>query len=231
MIYDCQSKKVLRFKNKADEFLKAYTTNDLNRPRNAFLDSHGKIIATVDQLLISPEEVLIVIEAQFEERLRRHLEKYLPLYGTEIKNTDYHIYIDFKSASHDQNPTYEVSTGVLIIVQKAGRMILSSEVLTATVTEEEFCLFRVQNQISVQGVDYDQDVLLNIADEEYVSYNKGCYLGQEIIARIHFKGKPSKKLVVKTDDECNAEERSRLTSKIWDPKKSQNFGFLLIQNI
>ena len=41
-------------------------------------------------------------------------------------------------------------------------------------------------------VDDDEELLLNIFPDGYVSYTKGCYLGQEIIARVHYRAKPSK---------------------------------------
>jgi aminomethyltransferase len=45
------------------------------------------------------------------------------------------------------------------------------------------------------GRDFDAETVLQEADvPEIVSFHKGCYLGQEIVARIHFQGQPSKLL-------------------------------------
>ena len=57
-------------------------------------------------------------------------------------------------------------------------------------------------------------MLLNVADEAWVSYTKGCYLGQEIVARVHFRSKPPKKLVVRSEGEADT---ALLTSKVKDP--------------
>ena len=203
--------------------MKAYTTNAPDRPRNAFVDIHGKIVATADQFLISSEEALVVIEAPFEERLHRHLAPYLFLYGAEIFPSAYRVYFDLESA-------HRPAADETAIAQKAGQLILSPRELPASVSEEAFRLFRVRNRIPLQGVDYDEDILLNVADEEYISYDKGCYLGQEIIARIHFRGKPSKKLLVKAEDECPEADRARLSSRVWDAEKGRFFGFLMAQN-
>jgi folate-binding protein YgfZ len=52
--------------------------------------------------------------------------------------------------------------------------------------------------------DFDADTVLQEIDQpDIVSFHKGCYLGQEIVARIHFQGQPSKllrRLVVSADD-------------------------------
>ena len=45
------------------------------------------------------------------------------------------------------------------------------------------------------GRDFDAETVLQEADVPgIVSMNKGCYLGQEIVARLHFLGQPSKLL-------------------------------------
>ena len=223
MLYACHHKKALLFEPRAPEFLNAYTSNTLERPGNAFVDVHGRIVATADQHVLSGGKVLMVIEARFEERLRRHLEKYAAFFGTRIGETAYRVYFDLDSSARP-------AATDIVIPQKAGRLILSPNDLPAPVAEEEFRLFRVQNGIPLQGVDYDQDILLNVADEEYVSYEKGCYLGQEVIARIHFRGKPSKKLAVISEAECSIADRDRLSSKTWDPRQGKFFGFLFLQN-
>lgn len=48
---------------------------------------------------------------------------------------------------------------------------------------------RVEAGIPVFGIDLDDDVLpQETGFAEAVSYTKGCYLGQEVIARIHYRG-------------------------------------------
>ena len=64
-LYRLNNKLVLRLTPKAGEFLKAYSSNTLGKPRNAFLDIQGKIIATFDQCPLNDDEVFIVIEKQF----------------------------------------------------------------------------------------------------------------------------------------------------------------------
>lgn len=48
---------------------------------------------------------------------------------------------------------------------------------------------RVEAGVPIFGIDLDDDVLpQETGFEEAVSYSKGCYLGQEVIARIHYRG-------------------------------------------
>jgi folate-binding protein YgfZ len=54
---------------------------------------------------------------------------------------------------------------------------------------------RMEAGIARFGRDFDADTVLQEADVPgIVSMHKGCYLGQEIVARLHFLGQPSKLL-------------------------------------
>jgi aminomethyltransferase len=45
------------------------------------------------------------------------------------------------------------------------------------------------------GIDMDETTIVpELGLEGLISYNKGCYIGQEIIARIHFRGHVAKQL-------------------------------------
>jgi folate-binding protein YgfZ len=57
-------------------------------------------------------------------------------------------------------------------------------------------VLRIEAGVARYGVDVtDANVVLEaVREEEAVSYTKGCYIGQEIIARIHWRGHVAKKL-------------------------------------
>jgi aminomethyltransferase len=54
---------------------------------------------------------------------------------------------------------------------------------------------RIENGIPRHGIDIDEETVVPEAGlEGLISYNKGCYIGQEVIARIHFRGHVAKQL-------------------------------------
>ena len=56
-------------------------------------------------------------------------------------------------------------------------------------------VLRMEAGIARFGKDYGPDTVLQELDAaDIVSFTKGCYLGQEIVARIHYLGQPSKLL-------------------------------------
>jgi folate-binding protein YgfZ len=64
------------------------------------------------------------------------------------------------------------------------------------VGQEALEIARIEAGIPREGMDVDENhILLEAGYDQAVSYTKGCYLGQEIIARIHWRGQPAKRLV------------------------------------
>jgi folate-binding protein YgfZ len=70
-------------------------------------------------------------------------------------------------------------------------------------SEDALEAIRIQHRVPRWGREmsessFPQEVGL---DETAVHYAKGCYLGQEAMAKIHFRGKPNKRLALITSDE------------------------------
>ncbi|MFN0087474.1 MAG: aminomethyltransferase family protein [Blastocatellia bacterium] len=60
---------------------------------------------------------------------------------------------------------------------------------------EAFEIARIEAGVPREGVDAGEDyIILESELESAVSYTKGCYLGQEVIARIHWRGQPARRL-------------------------------------
>jgi folate-binding protein YgfZ len=75
--------------------------------------------------------------------------------------------------------------------------VLSAVPLEATLGEEALELLRVEAGIPKFGVDMDEETIPNEAGLEAraISYDKGCYIGQETIARIKTYGHVNRQLV------------------------------------
>lgn len=107
-------------------------------------------------------------------------------------------------------------------------------------------VLRVEAGLPRYGVDAGEtNVVLEVVDEdEAVSYTKGCYVGQEIIARIHWRGHVAKRLaglVFARDTEppadarvreCAAEgarEVGRITSHAFSPRLGRHVALAVIK--
>lgn len=211
-------RKVLSLAPDAGAFLNDYSSNVPGAPHAAFLDREGRIVVTFDQIRAG-DAFLIAIEAPFLGRLRGHLAPYLDLTGVRLaEEPRFKVYFDLDAAA-------AAETGDYLIPQKKGRLLITTREIAATVSPEEFTLFRLKHAIPVQGVDYDREMLLNLGDDSCVSFTKGCFLGQEIVARVHHRGKPPKRLAVVGEG-----AGAPLTSKARDPETGRVLGFSFVPN-
>jgi glycine cleavage system T protein len=91
-------------------------------------------------------------------------------------------------------------------------------------------ILRIEAGVANYGLDMDEtNVVLEAAPDDAVSFTKGCYIGQEIIARIHWRGHVAKKLTGLSFEEqgetkrgdkirtADGKEVGRLTSVTFSP--------------
>jgi folate-binding protein YgfZ len=70
-------------------------------------------------------------------------------------------------------------------------------------------VLRVEAGVARYGADVDAaNVVLEAGSDEAVSYTKGCYVGQEIIARIHWRGHVAKRLTGLVTEDADDEGAS-----------------------
>jgi tRNA-modifying protein YgfZ len=122
-------------------------------------------------------------------------------------------------------------TGVDILCDAAEREITREAVLAAgalPVEEAAAEVLRVERGRPRYGVDLDDTVIPQEAglNERAVSFTKGCYVGQETVARLYYRGKPNRHLRglrLSAPTEPGAELRlgervvGRLTSAVLSP--------------
>lgn len=200
---------VLSIKGNASNFLNGIAANNLDAPQNAFLNQHGRIIATFRQQRISDDEFLISVPAIAKDNLLKHLERYVKLSHVSIAPSDRNTFIDLDTAQTEWTNAPHVGS----------------------VSDEEFTLFRLKHSIPLMGIDYQADeFILNVHEYDYVSYAKGCFLGQEPVAKVHNRAQPSRKLVVAFEDQCASEDKAKMTSKAPDPVSGRIKGFVFVSN-
>ena len=217
------NKRVISLKNGPIPFLNGLTSNDMQAPNNALLNIHGKIIATFAQAKINDEELWICVEEPYVSAVRDHLQKYVTLARVQMSVLERQVYYDLDG---DQ----PLQKDEVAMPQRQGRLIVTPRPLAAEVTEEQFTVFRLKNDIPQLGVDYKDDFILNVSAQDFVSFTKGCFLGQEPVSKVYNRSKPTWKLTVKYEGECTDEERSKMTSKMTDKETGRTMGFIFTKN-
>lgn len=109
------------------------------------------------------------------------------------------------------------------------------------VGEEALEVLRVEAGIPRFGKEFDQQALpQEIGNEAAISYSKGCYLGQEVVARIHYRGKVNRMLhgllltgpPVPSGTELLAEDEDRAVGSmggcVVSPRAERSIGLALL---
>jgi len=143
-----------------------------------------------------------------------HTEKYLKLSKAKWEKLEYLVYVYFDEENRKKKEVThtikkekkerdecekEGENEEIEIKEKKYDIILTKEKRENTLSEEEFTKSRLKNNIPLQTVDYDKEMVLNV-DPSLASLKKGCYPGQEIVARTMNYAKPPKKLIAKNNN-------------------------------
>lgn len=103
-----------------------------------------------------------------------------------------------------------------------------------SISDDLYELLRIESGIPKYGVDMDEMTIVpELGLEGMIAYNKGCYVGQEIIARIHFRGHVAKQLTGLVSEaplpagaelEVEGKNAGRITSTAFSPKLERNIS-------
>ena len=132
------------------------------------------------------------------------------------------------------------ATGFDLIVRRADASRLRQALLGAGATPvgaNTYEVLRIEAAVPRYGLDMDEtNVVTETNLDDAVSYTKGCYIGQEIIARIKYRGHVAKKLtglsfaekvevasgdIVKSSDD---KDIGRITSAAYSPQLKQTIA-------
>ncbi len=120
------------------------------------------------------------------------------------------------------------------------RSFLADENGCVQISDPLYETLRIESGIPKYGVDMDETTVVpELGFEGMISYNKGCYIGQEIIARIHFRGHVAKRLtgimsargIVAGSDVTSADGKpaGRITSVAVSPKLEKTIALAFIR--
>jgi folate-binding protein YgfZ len=173
----------------AVDYLNRMLSNDVPADGSVdalLLTAKARVIAPVLVWRRGDDDVLLLTEPELGEVLRSHLTRMRFAAKCEIETEEHTSTVVFSAAGGIPNRDYGV---------------VASEVLDAdldAVGEEELEGLRIEAGTPRFGREIDERVLPAEAglDERAVSFEKGCYPGQEPIARQRYRGKVNRRLRV-----------------------------------
>ncbi len=206
----------------ADRFswLQGMVSSDVRRMENGESTLHACILNNTGHLLsdailynvsandsklisILPDEgcILMILPAPNVEKISRILERFIIMEDVEIANVTsriYHVsnqgpesvpYDGYLSFPNDRSG----SGGYDLFAEEKNDLTLFG----TEISQETQNLLRIEAGIPKYGVDMDERTIPIETNLEatHISLNKGCYVGQEIIARINSRGHTNRRLV------------------------------------
>jgi tRNA-modifying protein YgfZ len=196
----------------ACDYLQRMVSNDVEALQVG--DSCPALLLTAKARLIAPlvvwrrgeDDYLLLTEPELGETLRAQLARMRLRARCEIEQ--------------EQHDSVLVFGGDGIATDFPGAVELLDSALQPTISEEELELRRIEAGVPRWGRELDDRVLPAEAglDRTHISFSKGCYPGQEPVARLHYRGHVNRTLqVVELDDETTVE---RVTSAARRPDGS-----------
>ena len=205
----------------AAEYLQGQVTNDVESlaPGEGcyatLLTHKGKVIADMRILRADNESLLLDTEPHALPALRRNVDMYsigrdvqlrdetaaraiLSLVGPAARTPldaeppeREHAWVE---GEHGLYVTTDLGVDVICAAEDAEAVKTALGIEPVGLDAAE-CV-RIESGRPRHGLDFDADTIPQEAglNERAVSFTKGCYVGQETVARLHYKGKPNRHL-------------------------------------
>lgn len=251
--FDARGRQQLRVTGPdAGTFVQGMVTNDVlslavgGSCYAAMLTAKGGMVGDVRVLRLENEWVLDTGEGR-GETIRQFLEKYLISEDAEVHDAPELAVIGLVGpharAEAAKVPT-DAHVGELVsffggvdVVVRRDRLDAVSAALAQVprLSDETVQVLRVEDGVPEFGVDMTEVTIPLEANLEHaIHYKKGCYIGQEVIARATYRGQMNKKLMRILVGDATPERKAELkvgdrkvgwiTSVVKSPRRGQNLA-------
>ncbi|MCU1290721.1 MAG: Glycine cleavage system protein [Acidobacteria bacterium] len=240
----------------AAKFLNGLITNDVAKLEEnaqmsaAFPNAQGRLLAAVRGLRRG-DVFVFQTDGATHEKVFQNLFRftYAGDFFVEDRTALYKSFEVQNSAFSPQSPeiiAFSSSNGTVYHVPEQSAEAFKSELIeqnAVEISEELYEILRIENGTPLYGVDMDETTIVpELGFPDLISYTKGCYIGQEIIARIHFRGHIAKQLTglifeddaadIKPNDEIKSPEgknAGKITSVTFSPKLGKPIALAFVR--
>jgi folate-binding protein YgfZ len=184
----------------AQDFLQGQLTQDITAlkinqwAQTLLLSPEGKCIAYLIVAKIKDDEFYLFIESEFADLVLLRLNRYKIRAKVDFDKSQVKRLYNFNGTLLEQTDTifeynylYNDFNSQVIIVS-ANKNLTNQ----ACVSQDAFELEQIKNLVPKMGAEITQDRIpfeISGLVEKTVSFTKGCYVGQELVARLDARGK------------------------------------------
>lgn len=238
----------------AVQFLNGLITNDVAKLEDgaqmsaAFPNAQGRLLAVV-RVMRKDDRFLFETEEATHEKVYNNLFRFTFAgdFFVEDLSENYGFFRILNLKSEISDPElikFETTGGADYFVPPASVEAFKAALKEAVeISDELYEVLRIENGVPLYGVDMDETTIVpEIGLPDVISYTKGCYIGQEIIARIYFRGHIAKQLKglifddenvpIQPNDELKTPEgknAGRLASLTFSPKLQKTIALAYVR--
>ena len=209
------------------KFLQGQLTNDIEKLSDRYMDAsycthQGKVIVNI-QVFLSEDDVILLLSKSLSKYFIEKISKYILM--SDVK---FMLYNEVTALWSLGDKAKELMREYKIEEDKLCSRISETEYMINMCTENSYqiryinlnssntskfeynelsetqtCLidlFRLHTRLKIDNIEKFIPQVLNSDELETVSYKKGCYTGQEVIARTHYLGNVKKHTYLVTID-------------------------------
>jgi len=190
------------------KFLNGLTTNNIENLnpkeplKTVFTQRSAKIIDVVHCIHMNDFIAITGYQGHLQELLQ-HLEK--QILNSDVQISDVTDRNNFYRIISEEKPKFGFNETVIREEGKVWLVIVSaSNTLDPTLTTEEWNAYRIKHMIP----DYGHEICpkfhpLAVGLDDLVHPAKGCYIGQEVLARMVSRKKQGRKLILENRESLN----------------------------
>ena len=192
----------------AEQFLDGLVSNEVKNLDNgaqrwaAMPDAKGRLIAVL-RVMKHNEKFIVETEDATRQKVFENLFRFTfagEFFVEDLSDKNKFITVYDRSFVPITPPFIEFEFGngteYFVDTEDASDFLAELRYFNAVnMSEELYEIIRIEDGLPRWGVDMDETTIVpELGIDKMISYNKGCYTGQEIIARIHYRGHVAKKL-------------------------------------
>jgi len=187
--------KITGSENKA--FLQAQLSNDISKidhsrvQLNAYCQHQGKILALF-WVIRSGDDFLLSFPLDLLDSIKARLQMFVLMSDVSITNvTDQYLQIGVIDES--QKDSFILNENLSLVLSDSKN--LSNFEFTSQEYWDKACIESFLPEISIASTETYIPQMLNLdINEVGVNFSKGCFPGQEVVARLHYLGKAKRRL-------------------------------------
>ena len=204
MIIHLKNRALLKLSGTENEtFLQTQLSNDISKldnssvQLNAYCQHQGKILALF-WVIRAGDDFLLSFPIDLLESIKVRLQMYVLM--ADVKITDVtEQYLQIGVIGKSQKDSFTINEQLSLIL--ADPKNLSKFDLTSKDHWDKACIDSFLPEVSIASTETFIPQMLNLdINEVGVNFSKGCFPGQEVVARLHYLGKAKRRLFAfKTD--------------------------------